>query len=143
MGNLGCAMGHPSFVMSNSFSNQVLAQIELWCNPGKYEVGVFMLPKRLDEEVAASHLDALDIKLTKLSAEQSDYLGIPVEGPYKPEHYRYQIFPGTWCLLPACATTSRNVLWQQNHNMLCLHQHNVLWQHHHAAKLSPAVTSIM
>merc|ERR1712024_65967 len=87
--NLGCAMGHPSFVMSNSFSNQVLAQIELWCNPGKYEVGVFMLPKRLDEEVAASHLDALDIKLTKLSAEQSDYLGIPVEGPYKPEHYRY------------------------------------------------------
>jgi adenosylhomocysteinase len=87
--NLGCAMGHPSFVMSNSFSNQVLAQIELWCNPGKYEVGVFMLPKILDEEVAASHLDALDIKLTKLSADQSSYLGIPVEGPFKPEHYRY------------------------------------------------------
>jgi len=87
--NLGCAMGHPSFVMSNSFSNQVLAQIELWCNPGKYEVGVFMLPKVLDEEVAASHLDALDIKLTKLSADQSSYLGIPVEGPFKPEHYRY------------------------------------------------------
>jgi len=87
--NLGCAMGHPSFVMSNSFSNQVLAQIELWCNPGKYEVGVFMLPKKLDEEVASSHLDALDIKLTKLSADQSEYLGIPVEGPFKPDHYRY------------------------------------------------------
>jgi len=87
--NLGCAMGHPSFVMSNSFSNQVLAQIELWCNPGKYKIGVAMLPKVLDEEVAASHLDALDIKLTKLSSDQSEYLGIPVEGPYKPDHYRY------------------------------------------------------
>jgi len=87
--NLGCAMGHPSFVMSNSFSNQVLAQIELWCNPGKYEVGVHMLPKKLDEEVAASHLGALDIKLTKLSGDQSEYLGIPVEGPFKPDHYRY------------------------------------------------------
>merc|ERR1711874_267499 len=87
--NLGCAMGHPSFVMSASFSNQVLAQIELWCNPGKYEVGVFMLPKILDEEVARSHLGALDIKLTKLSADQSSYLGIPVDGPYKPDHYRY------------------------------------------------------
>jgi len=87
--NLGCAMGHPSFVMSNSFSNQVLAQIELYCNPGKYEVGVFMLPKKLDEEVAASHLGALDIKLTQLSKDQSDYLGIPVEGPFKPDHYRY------------------------------------------------------
>merc|ERR1711863_206319 len=87
--NLGCAMGHPSFVMSCSFSNQVLAQIDLWCNPGKYPVGVHMLPKILDEEVAASHLEALDIKLTKMSQDQSDYLGIPVEGPYKPEHYRY------------------------------------------------------
>jgi len=87
--NLGCAMGHPSFVMSCSFSNQVLAQIDLWCNPGKYAVGVHMLPKILDEEVAASHLEALDIKLTKMSQDQSDYLGIPVEGPYKPEHYRY------------------------------------------------------
>jgi len=87
--NLGCAMGHPSFVMSNSFSNQVLAQIELWCNTSKYPVGVHMLPKKLDEEVALSHLGALDIKLTKLSTEQSDYLGIPVEGPYKPDHYRY------------------------------------------------------
>jgi len=82
--NLGCAMGHPSFVMSCSFSNQVLAQIDLWCNPGKYAVGVHMLPKILDEEVAASHLEALDIKLTKMSQDQSDYLGIPVEGPYKP-----------------------------------------------------------
>merc|ERR1711997_667526 len=87
--NLGCAMGRPSFVMSCSFSNQVLAQIDLWCNPGKYAVGVHMLPKILDEEVAASHLEALDIKLTKMSQDQSDYLGIPVEGPYKPDHYRY------------------------------------------------------
>jgi len=87
--NLGCAMGHPSFVMSCSFANQVLAQIDLWTNPGKYEVGVFMLDKKLDEEVAASHLAALGVKLSKLSADQSDYLGIPVEGPYKPSHYRY------------------------------------------------------
>jgi len=87
--NLGCAMGHPSFVMSCSFSNQVLAQIDLWCNPGKYPVGVHMLPKILDEEVAASHLEALDIKLTKMSKDQSDYLGIPMQGPYKPDHYRY------------------------------------------------------
>merc|ERR1711973_985543 len=87
--NLGCATGHPSFVMSNSFSNQVLAQLELWCNPGKYEIGVHMLPKKLDEEVASSHLGALDIKLTKLSQDQSDYLGIPTEGPFNPDHYRY------------------------------------------------------
>jgi len=87
--NLGCAMGHPSFVMSCSFSNQVLAQIDLWLNPGKYPVGVHMLPKILDEEVAASHLEALGIKLTKMTKEQSDYLAIPIEGPYKPEHYRY------------------------------------------------------
>jgi len=87
--NLGCAMGHPSFVMSASFSNQVLAQIELWCNPGKYTVDVHMLSKKLDEEVARSHLGALAIKLTTLSTEQSDYLGLPVEGPYKPDHYRY------------------------------------------------------
>lgn len=87
--NLGCAMGHPSFVMSCSFANQVLAQIDLWTNPGKYEVGVFMLDKKLDEEVAISHLDSLGVKLTKLSKDQSDYLGIPIEGPYKPNHYRY------------------------------------------------------
>merc|ERR1712218_78557 len=87
--NLGCAMGHPSFVMSCSFANQVLAQIDLWTNPGKYKVGVFMLDKKLDEEVAASHLDALGVKMTKLSKDQSEYLGIPVEGPYKPSHYRY------------------------------------------------------
>jgi len=87
--NLGCAMGHPSFVMSCSFANQVLAQIDLWTNPGKYEVGVFMLDKKLDEEVAASHLDALGVKLSKLSQDQSSYLGIPVDGPYKPNHYRY------------------------------------------------------
>merc|ERR1739838_38824 len=78
--NLGCAMGHPSFVMSCSFANQVLAQIELWCKPQDYKIGVHMLPKKLDE-VATSHLEALDIKMTKLSTEQSDYLGIPVDGP--------------------------------------------------------------
>jgi len=87
--NLGCAMGHPSFVMSASFSNQVLAQIELWCHSENYKVGVHMLSKKLDEEVARSHLGALDIKLSKLTTEQSDYLGLPVEGPYKPDHYRY------------------------------------------------------
>jgi adenosylhomocysteinase len=87
--NLGCATGHPSFVMSNSFVNQVLAQIELWKNHGKYELGVHMLPKLLDEEVARLHLARLNIKLTKLTSEQSEYLGIPIEGPYKPEHYRY------------------------------------------------------
>jgi len=87
--NLGCAMGHPSFVMSCSFSNQVLAQIELWTNPGKYPIGVHMLPKKLDEEVAASHLGALAVNLTKLTPDQASYLGLPTEGPYKPEHYRY------------------------------------------------------
>merc|ERR1711997_169428 len=87
--NLGCAMGHPSFVMSCSFANQVLAQIDLWTNPGKYEVGVFMLDKKLDEEVAMAHLPALAVNLTKLSSDQSEYLGIPQEGPYKPSHYRY------------------------------------------------------
>ncbi len=85
--NLGCAMGHPSFVMSNSFSNQVLAQIELWQQD--YEVGVYTLPKHLDEEVARLHLDKLGVKLTKLTEKQASYLGIPAEGPYKPEHYRY------------------------------------------------------
>jgi len=87
--NLGCAMGHPSFVMSASFSNQVLAQIELWCHRANYTVGVHMLSKKLDEEVARSHLAALAIKLSTLTPEQSDYLGLPVEGPYKPDHYRY------------------------------------------------------
>merc|ERR1712088_523729 len=87
--NLGCAMGHPSFVMSCSFANQVLAQIDLWTDPGKYEVGVFMLDKKLDEEVAMAHLPALAVNLTKLSKDQSEYLGIPTEGPYKPSHYRY------------------------------------------------------
>jgi adenosylhomocysteinase len=87
--NLGCAHGHPSFVMSNSFTNQVLAQIELYTKGDKYSVGVHMLPKKLDEEVAASHLDHLDVKLTKLTTEQSSYLGVSSEGPFKPEHYRY------------------------------------------------------
>uniref|UniRef100_A0A4W4GR86 adenosylhomocysteinase n=1 Tax=Electrophorus electricus TaxID=8005 RepID=A0A4W4GR86_ELEEL len=87
--NLGCAMGHPSFVMSNSFTNQVLAQIELWTNPDKYPVGVYFLPKKLDEEVAAAHLDKLGVKLTKLTESQAKYLGLPHEGPFKPDHYRY------------------------------------------------------
>lgn len=85
--NLGCATGHPSFVMSNSFSNQVLAQINLWQN--NYIIGVYRLPKKLDEEVARLHLDQLGIKLTILTEEQSNYIGVPKEGPYKPEHYRY------------------------------------------------------
>nr|QBH73868.1 adenosylhomocysteinase [Encarsia formosa] len=87
--NLGCATGHPSFVMSNSFTNQVLAQIELWTKSKNYPIGVHMLPKKLDEEVAALHLDHLGVKLTKLNPDQAKYLGIPSEGPYKPDHYRY------------------------------------------------------
>ena len=87
--NLGCATGHPSFVMSTSFSNQVLAQIELWSNPDKYENQVYVLPKRLDEKVAALHLDKLGVKLTTLSKKQADYIGISANGPFKPEHYRY------------------------------------------------------
>jgi adenosylhomocysteinase len=87
--NLGCATGHPSFVMSASFTNQVLAQIELWTNPGKYGNEVYVLPKRLDEKVAALHLDKLGAKLTALTAAQADYLGVPRTGPFKPEPYRY------------------------------------------------------
>jgi adenosylhomocysteinase len=87
--NLGCATGHPSFVMSSSFSNQTLAQIELWTNPTAYKVGVYTLPKKLDEKVAALHLDKLGVKLTTLNKEQSDYLGVAPQGPFKPEHYRY------------------------------------------------------
>ncbi len=87
--NLGCATGHPSFVMSNSFSNQVLAQIALWTEPDKYEIGVHVLPKALDEEVARLHLEQLGVKLTKLTPEQADYLGVAVEGPFKPDYYRY------------------------------------------------------
>ncbi|XP_026476661.1 adenosylhomocysteinase-like [Ctenocephalides felis] len=87
--NLGCAMGHPSFVMSNSFTNQVLAQIELWTKPGQYAVGVHMLPKKLDEEVAALHLNHLGVKLTKLTPSQAAYINVPVDGPFKPDHYRY------------------------------------------------------
>jgi len=85
--NLGCATGHPSFVMSNSFTNQTLAQIELWTK--QYEIGVYRLPKELDEEVARLHLEQLGVKLTRLTKEQSEYIGIPLDGPYKPEHYRY------------------------------------------------------
>ena len=87
--NLGCATGHPSFVMSNSFSNQTLAQIDLWKNKDIYEKKVYMLSKQLDEEVARLHLEKIGVKLTKLSKEQADYIGVPVEGPYKSEHYRY------------------------------------------------------
>ncbi len=87
--NLGCATGHPSFVMSNSFTNQVMAQIEIFTHPDFYERKVYTLPKHLDEEVARLHLEKLGVKLTTLSEEQADYLGVPVEGPYKPDHYRY------------------------------------------------------
>jgi adenosylhomocysteinase len=85
--NLGCATGHPSFVMSNSFSNQTLAQLDLWKN--KYEIDVYRLPKKLDEEVARLHLDHLGVELTRMSPEQADYIGVPIDGPYKPDHYRY------------------------------------------------------
>ena len=85
--NLGCATGHPSFVMSNSFTNQTLAQLDLWQNPRT--VSVTTLPKVLDEEVARLHLGKLGVKLTKLTSEQADYIGVPVEGPFKPDHYRY------------------------------------------------------
>jgi len=87
--NLGCATGHPSFVMSNSFTNQVIAQMELFGHTDFYEKKVYTLPKHLDEEVARLHLDKLGAKLTKLTEDQAAYLGIPVEGPYKPDHYRY------------------------------------------------------
>jgi adenosylhomocysteinase len=87
--NLGNATGHPSFVMSNSFSNQTIAQIELFTKNDEYEKKVYVLPKHLDEKVARLHLDALGVKLTKLSGEQAAYIGVPVEGPYKPDHYRY------------------------------------------------------
>ncbi len=87
--NLGCATGHPSFVMSNSFCNQVLAQIELWNNAAKYENKVYVLPKKLDEKVARSHLRQLGVQLTELTQEQAEYLNVPMEGPYKPDHYRY------------------------------------------------------
>ncbi len=87
--NLGCATGHPSFVMSNSFSNQVLAQLDLWKNRDTYKVGVYVLSKQLDEEVARLHLQKIGVKLTKLSEKQAEYLGVPIEGPYKSEHYRY------------------------------------------------------
>jgi adenosylhomocysteinase len=87
--NLGNATGHPSFVMSNSFTNQVIAQVELYTRPEDYPTGVYTLPKHLDEKVARLHLAALGVTLTELTKEQASYLGIPVEGPYKSEHYRY------------------------------------------------------
>ncbi|MGO8933515.1 MAG: adenosylhomocysteinase, partial [Terracidiphilus sp.] len=87
--NLGCATGHPSFVMSNSFANQTLAQLDLWKNRDSYKVNVYVLPKKLDEEVARLHLEKIGVKLTKLSKKQADYIGVPVEGPYKAENYRY------------------------------------------------------
>ena len=87
--NLGCATGHPSFVMSNSFTNQVLAQLDLWKNKDTAKIGVYRLPKKLDEEVARLHLEKIGVKLTKLTKKQADYLGVSVDGPYKPEHYRY------------------------------------------------------
>ncbi|MBM3882801.1 MAG: adenosylhomocysteinase [Verrucomicrobia bacterium] len=87
--NLGCAEGHPSFVMSNSFTNQCLAQLDLWANRDTYQVGVYRLPKKLEEEVARLHLERIGVKLTKLAKKQADYIGVPVDGPYKAEHYRY------------------------------------------------------
>lgn len=87
--NLGCATGHPSFVMSNSFTNQTLAQIDLWKNRGKYPIDVYRLPKKIDEEVARLHLEHLGVKLTRLTPEQAEYIGVPIDGPYKPDHYRY------------------------------------------------------
>jgi adenosylhomocysteinase len=87
--NLGCATGHPSFVMSNSFTNQVLAQIELWQNGDQYENKVYVLPKHLDEKVARLHLERIGARLTPLSKEQAKYIGVPAEGPYKPDTYRY------------------------------------------------------
>jgi adenosylhomocysteinase len=87
--NLGCATGHPSFVMSNSFANQTLAQLDLWKNKGTYKVDIYILPKKLDEEVARLHLEKIGVKLTTLSKKQADYLSVPVDGPYKAEHYRY------------------------------------------------------
>src|ERR1700716_40397 len=87
--NLGNAMGHPSFVMSSSFTNQMLAQIELWTNPGKYQNKVYTLPKHLDEKVARLHLAKIGVKLTRLSEKQSTYIGVPAEGPFKSDHYRY------------------------------------------------------
>ena len=87
--NLGNATGHPSFVMSNSFANQVLAQMELFVRRENYPIGVFVLPKHLDEKVARLHLDALGVKMTTLTPEQAAYIGVPLEGPYKVDHYRY------------------------------------------------------
>jgi adenosylhomocysteinase len=87
--NLGCATGHPSFVMSNSFTNQTLAQIELWSNPDRYEKEVYVLPKHLDEKVARLHLGKIGAQLTTLTPEQADYIGVSADGPYKPEYYRY------------------------------------------------------
>ncbi|MCC7431340.1 adenosylhomocysteinase, partial [bacterium] len=87
--NLGCATGHPSFVMSNSFTNQVLAQIELWKHADRYENKVYTLPKHLDEKVARLHLQKLGVELETMTQNQADYLGIPISGPFKPEHYRY------------------------------------------------------
>ena len=87
--NLGCATGHPSFVMSNSFTNQVMAQLELWNNTDAYENKVYMLPKHLDEKVARLHLEKIGVELEEMSQDQADYINVPVEGPYKPEYYRY------------------------------------------------------
>jgi adenosylhomocysteinase len=87
--NLGCATGHPSFVMSNSFTNQVMAQVELFTNHDNYEKKVYTLPKHLDEKVARLHLKKLGVKLTRLTPEQAEYIGVPVDGPYKADHYRY------------------------------------------------------
>jgi adenosylhomocysteinase len=87
--NLGCATGHPSYVMSSSFANQTIAQIEIFCNPERYSVGVYTLPKHLDEKVARLQLKNLNVQMTRLTKQQADYIGVPVDGPYKADHYRY------------------------------------------------------
>jgi len=113
--NLGCATGHPSFVMSCSFANQVLAQIALWTNPEAYPLGVHMLPKELDEEVARAHLAQLGVKLTVLSKEQSDYLGLPIAGPFKPDHCKSHL-----CMLNAALTPLRPLLSDCNDFLSCI-----------------------
>ena len=116
--NLGCATGHPSFVMSNSFANQVLAQLDLWKNKDTYKVGVYRLPKILDEEVARLHLEKIGVKLTRLTVDQAKYLGISQDGPYKPEHYRYYAHDstGTACRTISIETAGRLPLAPYDHS---------------------------
>jgi hypothetical protein len=133
--NLGNATGHPSFVMSNSFTNQVLAQIELFTKTEEYPIGVYTLPKHLDEKVARLHLDALGVRLTELTPEQADYIGVSVAGPYKPEHYRYftgivpaRVGEGQGGAVAVCPTTT------------CCHQDGQ--RHSHVSDMSAHARSV-